>query len=92
MDARIIRTRGDGHHVVGKSLNAVWADRVRPNHHAQVVALEERSQVVCSKVDDVVHLLRVTGIVVLEALLSLRFVRIAPEKVDYFLVGLCVTS
>lgn len=59
---------------------------MRPNHHTQVVSLEERVQIVGSEVDYVVLLLRVSDVVVLEALLFLALVGVAPEQVDDLLV------
>ena len=67
----MICARGDCHKVVGESLNTVGANRVRTNHHAQVVALEERVQVVGAKVHDIVLLLWISYVVMLEAILFL---------------------
>jgi hypothetical protein len=58
------------------------------NHHAQVVSLEERVQVIRAEVHDVVLLLRVSHIVVLEAVLFLSLVRVTPEKIKNLLVVL----
>lgn len=82
----MICARGDCHKVVGESLNTVGANRVRTNHHAQVVALEERVQVVGAKVHDIVLLLWISYVVMLEAILFLSLMGITPEKVKNLLV------
>jgi hypothetical protein len=61
---------------------------VGTNHHAQVVSLEERVQVVGAEVHDVVLLLRVSHVVVLESVLFFCLVRVTPEKVQNLLVVL----
>jgi hypothetical protein len=81
VNARVVSARGDCHQVIRESLNAVWANGVGTNHHAQVVSLEERVQVVRTEVHDVVLLLRISHVVVLEAVLFLSLVRVTPEKV-----------
>jgi len=59
---------------------------VRTDHHVQVVALEECVEVIRAEVYYVVLLLRVTIEVVSETIFFLGFVRIAPKKIDYFLL------
>jgi hypothetical protein len=52
---------------------------MRSDHHAQIVALKERVQVVSSKIDNVILLLRVSLVVVLEAVFFFCLMRVAPE-------------
>lgn len=63
---------------------------MRPDHHAQVVSLEERINIIRAEVHHVVLLLRVSHVVVLEPALFLSFVRVAPQKIKHFLVVLRV--
>ena len=63
---------------------------MRPDHHAQVVSLEERVNIIRAEVHHVVLLLRVSDIVVLEPTLFLGFVGVAPQKIEDFLVVLRV--
>ena len=63
---------------------------MRPDHHAQVVSLEERVNIIRAEVHHVVLLLRVSHVVVLEPTLFLGFVRVAPKKIKDFLVVLRV--
>ena len=62
------------------------------NHHAQVVPLEERVQVVWPKVHNIILLLWVSHVVVLEAILFLSLMRVTPEKVKYLLMVLGMVS
>ena len=59
---------------------------MRPDHHAQVVALEKRIDVIRSKVHDVVLLLRVSREVVLKSIFLFSLMRVTPEQVEYSLV------
>jgi len=82
----VIGAGSDRHQIVREPFNTVGAHRVRSNHHAQVVALEERIQVVGTEIDDVVLLLGVAHVVVLESVLFLRLMGVAPQQIQYFLV------
>jgi len=87
--ARVVRAGADGDQAaISEPLDTVGADGVRSDHHAQVVSLQELVQVVGSKVNDVVLLLRISGEVVLEALGLLALMWIGPEEVDDLLVVL----
>jgi hypothetical protein len=88
----VVSARGDCHQVVRESLDAVWADGVGTNHHAQVVSLEERVQVVWAEIYDVVLFLWISHVVVLEAVLFLGLVRVTPKKIQNLLVVLRVIS
>ena len=63
---------------------------MRPDHHAQVVSLEERINIIRAEVHHVVLFLRVSHVVMLEPTLFLGFVRVAPQKIEDFLVVLRV--
>jgi len=34
MDARVVGARSDGHQVIRKAFDTIWANRVRSDHHA----------------------------------------------------------
>lgn len=59
---------------------------MRPYDHAEVISLQEGIQVVYTEVDYVILFLRVSDEVVLEAGDIFTFVRITPQKIDYFLM------
>jgi len=59
---------------------------VRSEHHAQVVALQKRGQLVRPVRANVILLLRVSHEVVAEAFVVLSVLGVAPQDVDYFLV------
>ena len=86
VDASLVGAGRDGHEVVGEALDTVRDDRVRTDHHAHVGPLQERVQVISAEVDDVVLLLRITNIVLLEAVLLFLLMRVRPEEVDHSLV------
>jgi len=91
--ARVVRAGADGDQAaISEPLDTVGADGVRSDHHAQVVSLQELVQVVGSKVNDVVLLLRISGEVVLETLGLLALMWIGPEEVDDLLVVLRLVS
>ena len=56
------------------------------NHHTEVVSLEERVQIVWSKVDNVVLFLWIPNVVVLKSTNLLTFMWITPEQVNNLLV------
>ena len=58
------------------------------NHHGEVVLLEKGGEVVGTKADDVVLLLRVSYEVLSETILILALMRVTPEQVDDSLVVL----
>lgn len=86
VDAGVVRTGRDRDQVVGEPLHPLRADRMRPDHHTEVIPLHERIQVIGTEVDDVVLLLRVPDIVVLKAGHILALIGITPQQVDDLLV------
>ena len=82
----------DSHKIVRESFNTIWTNRVRSNHHSKIVPLEEWVKVIWSKVDNVVLLLRISGIIVLEATFFFSFMRVAPKEIQNFLVVLRVIN
>ena len=57
-----------------------------PNDHTEVVPLQERVQVVNTKVDNVILFLRISDVIVLEPSYVFAFMRITPKQIDNFLV------
>lgn len=92
MQVRMVGARGDAHKVVGEAFNTIWANGVRPNHHTQIVPLEELVQVIRSEVDDVILFLGISSVVVLEPTLLLTFMWITPQEVEYLLVSLAMVT
>lgn len=86
VDAGVVRTGRYRDQVVGEPLHPLWADRMRPDHHTEVIPLHERIQVIGTEVDDVVLLLWVSDIVVLEPGHILALIGITPQQVDDLLV------
>lgn len=65
---------------------------MRTNHHAEIVPLKERVQVVWAEVHDVVLLLGVSYVVMLEPTHLLALMRVTPKQIDHFLMVLDVVG
>ena len=88
----LVSGRSNRHEVIREPFNTSWHDGVRSDHHRHAISLEEGVQVVSTKEDNVVLLLRVSCEVVLEAILVLVFMGIGPEQVNQSLMVLTVIS
>ena len=89
MLAGVVGAGADGDEAsVSVSFDAVGADGVRSNHHAQVVSLQELIQVVKSKVNNVILLLGISHEVMLKTLCLLALMWIRPKQIYHSLVVL----
>lgn len=74
--------------VVRETLDTLWANRMRSNHHVEIVSLQEGIQVIYAKAHNVILLLRISNLVVLETGNIFSLMRITPKEINHFLVML----